>query len=208
MCLSNNNVKYCIKHNCSYVQRGSSDRMHCRECTNERNRNTVRSQKAKENKRQYDKNYAIKKRLENPDLLKLAQEKYKQTDKYQEKLNYYKFKNKEGQYWSKLEIKNTNNKDISISINNKFWNKESELFLLTTTNELVKLDTSNFNGFNYSFKKTIGDGTKPEVSRNVSFGMSKNSTINLIIKHPSDFDPNSGDGFVVSNYEYKSEMDR
>jgi 5-methylcytosine-specific restriction endonuclease McrA len=71
--------------------------MHCRECTNERNRNTVRSQKAKENKRQYDKNYAIKKRLENPDLLKLAQEKYKQTYKYKELINYYKFKNKEGQ---------------------------------------------------------------------------------------------------------------
>jgi 5-methylcytosine-specific restriction endonuclease McrA len=98
MCASNNNVKYCRKHDCSYVQRGSSDRMHCRECTNERNRNTVRSQKAKENKRQYDKNYAIKKRLENPDLLKLAQEKYKQTYKYKELINYYKFKNKEGKY--------------------------------------------------------------------------------------------------------------
>jgi len=98
MCVSNNKVKYCIKHDCSYVQRGSSNRTHCRECTNERNRNTVRSQKAKENKRQYDKNYAIKKRLENPDLLKLAQEKYKQTYKYKELKNYYKFKNKEGQY--------------------------------------------------------------------------------------------------------------
>jgi 5-methylcytosine-specific restriction endonuclease McrA len=98
MCVSNNNVKYCIKHDCSYVQRGSSNRTHCRECTNERNRNTVRSQKAKENKRQYDKNYSIKKRLENPDLLKLAQEKYKQTYKYKELINYYKFKNKEGQY--------------------------------------------------------------------------------------------------------------
>jgi len=98
MCVSNNNVKYCKKHDCSYVQRGSSNRTHCRECTNERNRNTVRSQKAKENKRQYDKNYAIKKRLENPDLLKLAQEKYKQTYKYKELINYYKFKNKEGQY--------------------------------------------------------------------------------------------------------------
>jgi len=97
MCVSNNNVKYCIKHDCSYVQRGSSNRTHCRECTNERNRNTVRSQKAKEKKREIDRIYQAKKRLENPDLLKLAQEKYKQTDKYKEKLNYYKFKNKEGQ---------------------------------------------------------------------------------------------------------------
>ena len=134
-----------------------------------------------------------------------AEEIVKLGDVYQ---NAEDLKNTEGQYWSKLEIKNTNNKDVIISINNKFWNKESELFLFTTTNELVKLDTSNFNGFNYSFKKTIGDATKSEVSRNVLFGMPKNSTLNLIIKHPSDFDPNSGDGFVLSNYKYKSEIDR
>jgi hypothetical protein len=36
----------------------------------------------------------------------------------------------------------------------------------------------------------------------------KNSIVNLIVKHPLDFDPNSGDGFVVSNYKYKSEIDR
>jgi 5-methylcytosine-specific restriction endonuclease McrA len=97
MCVSNNNVKYCIKHNCSYVQRGSSDRMHCRECTNERNRNTVRSQKAKENKREIDRKYQEKKRLENPHLLKLARQKYEQTNKYKERINYLKYKNKEGQ---------------------------------------------------------------------------------------------------------------
>jgi hypothetical protein len=81
MCVSNNNVKYCRKHDCSYVQRGSSDRTHCRECTNERNRNTVRSQKAKENKREIDRIYQAKKRLENPDLLKEIRERYKQTEK-------------------------------------------------------------------------------------------------------------------------------
>lgn len=84
MCVNTIKVKYCEKHNCSYVQRGSSDRMHCRECTNERNRNTVRSQKAKENKREIDRKYQAKKRLENPDVLKQAQEKYKQTDKYRD----------------------------------------------------------------------------------------------------------------------------
>ena len=84
MCVNSIKVKYCEKHNCSYVQRGSSDRMHCRECTNECNRNTVRSQKAKENKREYDRNYGLKKRLDNPDVLKQAQEKYKQTNKYRD----------------------------------------------------------------------------------------------------------------------------
>jgi hypothetical protein len=97
MCVSNNNVKYCRKHDCSYVQRGNSDRTHCRECTNERNRNTVRSQKAKENKREIDRKYQEKKRLENPHLLKLAREKYEQTNKYKERINYLKYKNKEGQ---------------------------------------------------------------------------------------------------------------
>lgn len=84
MCVNSIKVKYCEKHNCSYVQRGSSDRMHCRECTNERNRNTVRSQKAKENKREIDRNYQAKKRLENPDVLKQAQEKFKKSDKYRD----------------------------------------------------------------------------------------------------------------------------
>ena len=98
MCVNTIKVKYCEKHNCSYVQRGSSDRMHCRECTNERNRNTVRSQKAKENKRDYDKKYAIKKRLENPDVLKQAQEKYKLSLKFQERKNYYKYKSNEGKF--------------------------------------------------------------------------------------------------------------
>jgi 5-methylcytosine-specific restriction endonuclease McrA len=98
MCVSNNNVKYCKKHDCSYVQRGSSNRTHCRECTNERNRNTVRSQKAKENKKEIDRKYQKKKRLENPDVLKLAQKKYRISEKGKEKLNYYKFKFNQGKY--------------------------------------------------------------------------------------------------------------
>lgn len=89
-------VKYCEKHNCSYVQRGSSDRMHCRDCTNERNRNTVRSQKAKENKREIDRKYQAQKRLENPDVLKQAQEKYRKSQKGKELIIYYKYKSKEG----------------------------------------------------------------------------------------------------------------
>lgn len=96
MCVNSIKVKYCEKHNCNYVQRGSSDRMHCRECTNERNRNTIRSQKAKENKREIDRNYQAKKRLENPDVLKQAQEKYRKSQKGKELIIYYKYKSKEG----------------------------------------------------------------------------------------------------------------
>jgi 5-methylcytosine-specific restriction endonuclease McrA len=98
MCVNSIKVKYCEKHNCNYVQRGSSDRMHCRECTNERNRNTVRSQKAKENKREYDRNYGLKKRLDNPDAIKQAQVKYRNSEKGKELINYYKFKFNQGKY--------------------------------------------------------------------------------------------------------------
>ena len=98
MCVTTIKVKYCEKHNCSHVQRGSSDRMHCRECTNERNRNTVRSQKAKENKREIDRNYQAKKRLENPDVLKQAQQKYYYSEKGKERNNYYKLKYNEGKH--------------------------------------------------------------------------------------------------------------
>jgi len=49
-------------------------------------------------KREKDRIKSKIKRLENPAALKLAQEKYKQTDKYKERLNYNKIKSKEGQY--------------------------------------------------------------------------------------------------------------
>ena len=118
------------------------------------------------------------------------------------------FKNIEGRYWSKLKIINSGNKNITVAINKQFWNKESELFLLNAENELIKIDTSNFNGFNYSFKQIKGDEKEHKASRNVSFSLPKNSIMNLIVKHPLDFDPNSADGFVVSDYNYKSEIDR
>ena len=134
-----------------------------------------------------------------------AEEIVKLGDVYQ---NADHFKNTEGRYWSKLEIKNAEDKDISISINKKFWNKDAVIFLLNVDNQLLKLDTSNFNGFNYSFKKVIEDEAKSSLTRTVSFGIPKNATVNLIVQHPLDFDPNSEDDIVLSNYQLKSEMDR
>ena len=110
MCVTTIKVKFCEKHNCSHVQRGSSDRMHCRECTNERNRNTVRSQKAKENKREYDRNYGLKKRLDNPDAIKQAQDKYKLSDKYRDRIIYYKYKYNEGKYCNLYCVECNNNR--------------------------------------------------------------------------------------------------
>jgi|LakMenEpi03Aug12_release.lakeMendotaPanAssembly.Ray.scaffolds.fasta_scaffold532962_1 ribosomal protein S8 len=112
MCVSNNNVKYCRKHDCSYVQRGSSDRTHCRECTNERNRNTVRSQKAKENKREIDRKYQEKKRLHNPDKLKEILLKHKQTDKFRDT------------YIKKIVIKSSNIYCIRCN-NNRVYNNDN-----------------------------------------------------------------------------------
>jgi 5-methylcytosine-specific restriction endonuclease McrA len=102
MCQSNIVLKFCNKHNCAYTQRGNANRMHCRQCYNERNNERRKvnplNENAREKKREIDRIYQAKKRLENPGVLKLAHEKYKQNDKYKERINYYKLKNKEGQY--------------------------------------------------------------------------------------------------------------
>jgi len=48
-------------------------------------------------KREWDRFYSATKRIENPNRIKETIEKYKQSDKYKKRVNYYKFKNKEGQ---------------------------------------------------------------------------------------------------------------
>jgi hypothetical protein len=47
-------------------------------------------------KRELDRIYSLKKRVENPDAIKQAQEKYKLSLKFQERKNYYKYKSNEG----------------------------------------------------------------------------------------------------------------
>ena len=46
-------------------------------------------------KRELDRIYSLKKRVENPDAIKQAQEKYKLSLKFQERKNYYKYKSNE-----------------------------------------------------------------------------------------------------------------
>ena len=117
-------------------------------------------------------------------------------------------KNINGRHWSMLEIKNSENIDLFLSINKKNWDRDSELYILNPDHSLIKLDIHNFNGFNYAFKPIPGDELKPYPSRNVSVGISKQSTINLVIKHPMDFSPDAYDSFYISKYAEKSERDR
>lgn len=49
-------------------------------------------------KRELDRLYSLKRRIENPDALKQAQEKYKLSLKFEERKNYYKYKSNEGKY--------------------------------------------------------------------------------------------------------------
>lgn len=49
-------------------------------------------------KRELDRIYSLKRRVENPDALKQAQEKYRLTLKYKERKNYYKYKSNEGKF--------------------------------------------------------------------------------------------------------------
>ena len=132
------------------------------------------------------------------EIVKLG-EVYQNTDE---------LKNRRGRHWSKLEINNTEDKNIILSLNKDTSKRDLELYILNAENELVKLDISNASGFNYAFEIIKADKTKAAPSRNVTFSISKHSAINLIIKHPLNFDPNSQDSFVVSKYIQKSEIDR
>jgi 5-methylcytosine-specific restriction endonuclease McrA len=85
MCQSNIVLKFCEKHNCAYTQRGKANRMHCRQCynerSNERRKGNPLSDDAREKKREIDRIYQSKKRLENPVLLKEIRDKFMQTTK-------------------------------------------------------------------------------------------------------------------------------
>ena len=80
MRVSPNEIKVCEKHNVVYTNLGNGNRRRCVECVREYNKLPHRLEK----KREIDRNYQAKKRLENPDVLKQAQEKYKQTNKYRD----------------------------------------------------------------------------------------------------------------------------
>lgn len=75
-----NEIKFCEKHNIAYTNYNNSNRRRCVECVKEYNKLSHRLEK----KREIDRNYQAKKRLENPDVLKQAQEKYHNSEKYRD----------------------------------------------------------------------------------------------------------------------------
>lgn len=87
-----NETKICDKHFIAYTNIGNRNRRYCKQCR-------IEYYKKPENlikKRERDKKYSEIKRLEKPDILKQAQEKYKLSLKYQERNIYYKYKSNEG----------------------------------------------------------------------------------------------------------------
>jgi len=76
-----NETKICDKHFIAYTNYNNSNKRRCVECVKEYNK----LPHILEKKREIDRNYQAKKRLENPDVLKQAQEKYKQTDKFRDR---------------------------------------------------------------------------------------------------------------------------
>lgn len=80
MRVSPNELKVCEKHNIVYTNWGNGNRRRCVECVKEYNKLPHRLEK----KREIDKKYQKQKRLENPDVLKQAQEKYHNSEKYRD----------------------------------------------------------------------------------------------------------------------------
>ena len=75
-----NEVKVCEKHNVIYTNWGNGNRRRCVECVKEYNKLPHRLEK----KREIDRKYQANKRLDNPDVLKQAQEKYHNSEKYRD----------------------------------------------------------------------------------------------------------------------------
>ena len=80
MRVSPNEVKVCEKHNVIYTNWGNGNRRRCVECVKEYNKLPHRLEK----KREIDRKYQANKRLDNPDVLKQAQEKYHNSEKYRD----------------------------------------------------------------------------------------------------------------------------
>jgi len=80
MRINPNEIKLCEKHNIAYTNWGNGNKRRCVECVREYNKLPHRLEK----KREIDRNYQLKKRLENPDVLKQAQEKYHNSEKYRD----------------------------------------------------------------------------------------------------------------------------
>jgi hypothetical protein len=66
MRVSPNEIKFCEKHNIIYTNWGNSNKRRCVECVKEYNKLPHRLEK----KREIDRIYQSKKRLESPDVLK------------------------------------------------------------------------------------------------------------------------------------------
>lgn len=80
MRVSPDKIKICEKHLIPYTNIGNKNRRRCIECVREYNKSPERLKR----KREHDRKYQANKKLENPEALKQAKEKYYKTEKYRD----------------------------------------------------------------------------------------------------------------------------
>ncbi len=113
-----------------------------------------------------------------------------------------------GNIWRKITISNENANSLLVQLNIGLYSKiklDSEIYLVTENNNIEKLNSENYNGFNY-LSKLNNDSIPNRVSRFITFNLEKNSTSNILIKYGKNLDLNSN--FEFSSYLKKSEISR
>ena len=113
-----------------------------------------------------------------------------------------------GNIWRKITISNENANSLLVQLNIGLYSKiklDSEIYLVTENNKIEKLNSENYNGFNY-LSKLNNDSIPNRVSRFITFNLEKNSTSNILIKYGKNLDLNSN--FEFSSYLKKSEISR
>ncbi|MEI6881892.1 MAG: adenylate/guanylate cyclase domain-containing protein [Bacteroidota bacterium] len=113
-----------------------------------------------------------------------------------------------GNIWRKITISNENADSLLVQLNIGPYSKikfDSEIYLVTENNKIEKLNSENYNGFNY-LSKLNNDSIPNRASRFITFNLEKNSTSNILIKYGKNLDLNSN--FEFSSYLKKSESSR
>jgi len=80
MRVSPDKIKICEKHLIPYTNIGNKNKRYCKQCRMEYYKSPERLKR----KREHDRKYQANKKLENPDVLKQAKEKYYKTEKYRD----------------------------------------------------------------------------------------------------------------------------
>jgi len=106
MRVSPDKIKICEKHLIPYTNIGNKNKRYCKQCRME----YYKSPERLKIKREHDRKYVLKKKIINPDSLKQAQEKYRNSEKGKEKNNNYKLQYNQGKHSNLYCIKCNENR--------------------------------------------------------------------------------------------------